>query len=254
LAFARKSSPSTGPLSSAGPSVEALRLGVLWYLTDDESHNDDGKHITYLDPTRPTGRALRDLDPDLYQRLGSVVVLDRSVAELERSGSLPPGTVTFAEHLRLNDLPTSAIAARLARRNQWLDDALLQLSDCDVVFADPDNGIRTSDHERGRHLDKSEKHAFVDELVGFSSRGQPVVVYHHADRSAPVPIQAQRRLSDLGAMIDSPIAAVRASRGTTRLFLVAGAGPTADHLRVRLRDLEHSPWSSELTVIWPDRI
>ena len=34
------------------PSFEVPpnRLGVVWYLTPDESHNADGKHVAYLDP------------------------------------------------------------------------------------------------------------------------------------------------------------------------------------------------------------
>jgi hypothetical protein len=179
---------------AASPVEPPLGLGVLWYLTPDEAHNDDGKHIAYLDPTRPTGSALRSLDSDLYRRLGSVIAIERSVAEVERSASLPPGTVTFAEPLTFDGLATNARADRLARRRDWLDRSLHQLAGCDVIFADPDNGIRLPGHKRGRHLDKSEKHAYTDELAEFARRGQTLVVYHHADRSAPVPVQAAQRL------------------------------------------------------------
>jgi hypothetical protein len=47
-----------------------------------------------------------------------------------------------------------------------------------------------------------------------------------------------------------PLAAVRASRGTTRLFVVVPAPAHRDQLRTRLQDLERSHWADELTVYW----
>ena len=237
-------------LTAAVGEQPPLSLGVVWYLTPDESHNADGKHVSYLQPGNRAGEQLRTLDPDLHDRLAVVVNDDRSVAAVERSGALPVGSSTFAPPLSFADLGTSDREGRLARRRRWLDDALAATEGCDVVFADPDNGIRRADHGTPHHRNRSEKHAYVDELAEFAGRGQCLVVYHHADRSAKVPEQAQLRLDDLGAVVDQPIAAVRASRGTTRLFLVAGAGPTADLLRQRLIELERSLWSSELSVIW----
>lgn len=50
-----------------------LSLGVVWYLTPDESHNADGKHVSYLQPGNRAGEQLRRLDPDSHRDL-----LDRS--------------------------------------------------------------------------------------------------------------------------------------------------------------------------------
>ena len=50
-----------------------------------------------------------------------------------------------------------------------------------------------------------------------------------------------------------PVAAVRASRGTSRLFLVAAATPAhAQYLIGKLTALATSPWVTELIVYWPD--
>lgn len=237
-------------LTAPDDAHPGLSLGVLWYLTVDESHNDDGRHIGYADPTTKVGRGLRRLDPDLYDRLRSVLLIERSVAELERSAVLPPGTRTYRERLDLGGVIAGDPAVRSVVRSGWLRGALDALDRCDVVFADPDNGIRPADHPIPRHHPKSVKHVYVDELTPFAERDQALVVYHHADRSADVATQAQRRMADL-AVVSDPIAAVRASRGTVRLFLVAGAGPTADRLRARLEHLVDSPWTPHLQVIWP---
>jgi len=65
------------------PSFDAPphRLGVVWYLAPNESHNADGKHVAYLDRQNSAGRQLRPLDPDLYDRLVAMVAGgERSVA------------------------------------------------------------------------------------------------------------------------------------------------------------------------------
>ena len=217
----------------------------------DESHNADGKHVAYLDPAHCSASRFRALDPDLYVRLSGMATTEpvRSVAGLERCGALPAGTVTFAESLTFNDLQVSDKASRVARRSTWLDAALAATVGCELVLLDPDNGVRATDHTVSRHRNKSEKHAYVDEIKAFLDRGQSVVVYHHADRSALVPDQAQRRMSEIEAGCGvRPLAAVRASAGTVRLFVVIAAPLHRQRLGDRLRALEGSPWASELRV------
>jgi len=49
-----------------------------------------------------------------------------------------------------------------------------------------------------------------------------------------------------------PVAAVRASRGTNRLFLAGAASAAhAQYLTVRLTALQHSPWAGELIAYRP---
>jgi hypothetical protein len=124
-----------------------------------------------------------------------------------------------------------------------------------VVFVDPDNGLRRSDHATPSHRSKAEKHAYLDELRPFVDRGQSLVAYHHADRSAPVAVQAERRMADAAEQLGvEPLAAVRASRGTTRLFLVVPVPAHRDHLTARLHDLERSRWATEVVVYWSNGV
>ena len=92
-----------------------------------------------------------------------------------------------------------------------------------------------------------------NELADFARRGQSLIAYHHADRSAAVEQLARRRLADFARDLPiKPIAAVRASRGTTRLFLVGAATSShAHYLTERLVRLERGPWAGELIVYWP---
>ncbi len=122
---------------------------------------------------------------------------------------------------------------------------------CGLIFADPDNGIRPAAHPVPAHRTKAVKYAYLDELAAFAGRGQSLVVYHHADRTAAVEEQARRRLGDIARYVPlEPVAAVRASRGTTRLFLVAATESHAGYLTERLTALTVSPWAAELGVYW----
>jgi hypothetical protein len=221
----------------------------VWYRTVSETHNADGKYVAYLDPGHRSSARLRQLDPDLYERLTSVVSSGRrSTAALADAGVLRAGTCFFGDLLDLADLPVTARAARQAQRRSWAERALAATADCDLIFADPDNGIRSVSHPAPPYRTEAVKHAYLDELAAFARRGQSLIVYHHADRST-VDQQARGRLADLACEVPvEPVAAVRACRGTSRVFLVAAATPHAGYLAGRLTALQVSPWGSELTV------
>ncbi len=142
-------------LCAADASHPALRLGVVWYLVPDEDHNADGKHVSYLNPAHREAAQLRTMAPDLYDRLATVVQSgQRSVAAIEAAGVLPAGTATLASPLDFRDLARWARRERLARRRSRLDRALAATSDCDLIFADPDNGIRRAAHLTSRSRSK----------------------------------------------------------------------------------------------------
>ncbi|MFN0090132.1 MAG: hypothetical protein ACKVWR_07690 [Acidimicrobiales bacterium] len=226
--------------------AEPLRVGVVWYLTVDEDHNADGKHVAYLDAGDAVGRRLQALDPDLHRRLGGVVKQGRSVAALEAAGVLP-GAVWFSRRLDLSGAASGDRAGRLARRRAWLAEAHDAMVGAELVFVDPDNGLRPADHPAGRHLTKAVKHAYLDELAGYVDRGQSLLAYHHADRSAPVVVQAQRRLVELrDALGVEPLAAVQASSGSVRLFLLVPAPAHRERLAARLDALAARGWAAPL--------
>jgi hypothetical protein len=132
-----------------------------------------------------------------------------------------------------------------------MERALAATAGCDLAFLDPDNGIRVAHHPVPAHRTMAVKYAYLDELAAFADRRQSLIVYHHADRTVTVEQQARRRLNDLARALPSePIAAVRASRGTVRLFLVAATASQAQYLRERLHALTASPWAAELIVYW----
>lgn len=60
--------------------ASGLKVGINWYLVGDESHNNDGKHIGYLDNER-----YRRCDDELLASLTAMLASGiRTVLEIEK--------------------------------------------------------------------------------------------------------------------------------------------------------------------------
>ena len=132
-------------------------LGVVWYLVSE-------KGVDYLS----AGKGRFDAcDHDLFAKLRSIVEA-RSVAAIERSGVLPLSTVFFGDLLNR------------VRREDWLTRAIDTVKDCQVVFLDPDTGLKDSIPDARRSV----QHAYLDEVLEFANQraDRTVVVYHHLGR------------------------------------------------------------------------
>ena len=220
----------------AGDGGSGMRMGLNWYLGPDEAHNGDGKHIAYLDPSNGMHRSLAGCDRDLIERLARVVAVERSVAALDRSGTLPPGSRTHSEML--------APSAGLVGRRAWHRRALDALAGADVVCADPDNGIRPA-----AAAPKLHKYALLEEMADYARRGQSLVVYQHADRSADARTQAARRLEQLSDGVGQPpVAAIIARRGSCRFLLITGTDGHRDRLAAALESFAER-WSPHAELV-----
>ena len=120
------------------PLFPGRQLGVAWYRYPDEDHNGDGRHITYLDqPDR-----YEHLDPGLFRNLRNITRDARSINSL-----LTALDVAISSD---ESVDSSVIPPRQRRhwRTAWFNRVLEQLSTCDLVFADPDNGIIDDNDQR----------------------------------------------------------------------------------------------------------
>lgn len=148
-------------------------LGVAWYLFPDEEHKSDGDLIGYLEKPR----LWRSHDPDLYDTLKGIVTDgQRTVSEVERRGVL--GDAQFSsEMLSITNLP---VADLREWRSKWFERVLTTLEHCDLVFADPDNGLCEHDRFRpGRVADW--KRLPLSEAKALGS-DRTAVIYHHNTR------------------------------------------------------------------------
>ena len=110
------------------------RLGVVWYLYPDEDAAEDRRHLAYLN----RARQWRSLDSDLYDALRTMVRAGRrSVGAIEAAG-LMPGAAFADQGLSIAEVP---VRQRASWRRRWFERVSGTVAECDLVFADPDDGL-----------------------------------------------------------------------------------------------------------------
>jgi hypothetical protein len=225
-----------------------LSLGVVWYLIPDEGSDGNGTHVGYLDPTPTNVRRFRLCDPLLYDALGEIVRDgSRSVRSISEQAILPPGAVFYKDPLSFDGMPgigPVATKARLDHRSGWVQGALEATQGCDVVFADPDNGLESG---TPRHHRRRPKFAYYDELVPYLKRGQSLVVYHHLHRSYSTKEQVQEQLVQVADRLGEAFALLY-KRGSLRAFFVVPSVVHRSLLFERARRFVEGCWGQHFVI------
>ena len=209
-----------------------LSLGVVWYRVPDENHNDDGKHIRYLEQTTSNLARFRRGDPALYDLLSEIIKAGkRDISVINEFNVLPTNTVFYDTPLSYEGMPNNSPAARndrISYRKSWSSKALEATLGCDVIFVDPDNGLEVNSVKS--HQKTGPKYIFFEELVPFVKRGQSLVIYHHLCRSGPTEVQLKERLDQLKEKLGiDNIYALLYKRGTLRAFFIV---PSSEHIEL----------------------
>ena len=197
------------------------QLGVAWYLCPDETHNEDGGSVDYL--CKPD--EWRSVDPELFDGMKEIVDSGhRRVGSVEESGLLPSTTIFAGEMLRFC---TRSNPEWEKWRREWFERVECRLSTCDVVFADPDNGLYPDDkfrYARREHW----KRLPLCEALRLCDGGRPAVFYHHNNREGTHPEQIRYWKNQLPGRVH----AFYWRRRSNRTFFVANADqPMVDALK-----------------------
>ena len=152
-------------LRSAGFSI-----GLNWYLTPDETHNGDGRHVDYL-----TQKKYRDCDEELWLGLKAIVDgKNREVRFMENEDILQ--ATFFSDCL---DFREKKKPKRIGFRDRWFADSLVAMAGNDIVCVDPDNGLVVPS-AMGRP--KENKYVLPEELASYYAQGSTVIYYQHKAR------------------------------------------------------------------------
>ena len=147
-----------------------LRVGVNWYRTPDEDHNEDGRFTQYAHDS-----SYRDCDPQLWASLAQILDANqRRVESLETPNILD--AVFFNESL---DFRKVSFREREEKRAEWHSRALAALNGCELVFVDPDNGLMVPSARRSK---KANKYVLPEELFDYYQQGASVIYYQHKAR------------------------------------------------------------------------
>ena len=243
----------TGQMETLPPTA-LMRLGVVWYLYPDESHNSDGKYTGYLADSPKNHTGFRVCDPDLYDAMRHLVETgNRSVAAIQRNDILPENALYYEASLsfpRQMSRPD-----RKAARASWFEGALGATADADVIFVDPDNSLSDPASGINTSIDPlrktGPKYVFVADLRRFYERGQSLIVYHHLGRRGTAVEQTVRVAESLKTSLD--LAGLPQSllyrRGSSRAYFIV---PQERHrliLERRVSNLLASPWNSHFEQV-----
>ena len=148
-----------------------IKLGINWYQFDGIHHTEspnDGKHYEYLTGKRKDSEKLSRLFPEIYEEFkakftininGEIEIFEenRKVENLEKVSCLE-NTLFF--NANICDLP----------RDSWFNNSLTALSEAEIVFLDPDNGLEYSSGRGGV------KHVLIGELEKYYLKGKSVIL------------------------------------------------------------------------------
>ena len=216
----------------------ARRLGVVWYANVDDPASTHGGQTSYLGAS---GEAYRQCDPALYSSLLSIVNSEqRRISAVEESGLLGADIRYWSE----------LTPDRYSQRLDWSVGALNRVKNCDLVFLDPDNGLRLESASASGSV--SPEHAYKDELLTFVNSAGVAVVYHTPSRHRKGfthDKQVEEICEDLaGTGPDHrTVFAARWRRHGARLFLIVCKPGRADAVRQVLLAMRHSPWGQHLS-------
>ena len=147
-----------------------LSIGLNWYLTPDETHNTDGRHVDYLKQEK-----YRACDPDLWLGLKAIVDGEnREVRYMENDDILQ--ATFFSDCL---DFRGKKKVKRTERRAEWFTKSLDVMAGNDIVCVDPDNGLVVPS-AKGRP--KENKYVLPEELASYYAQGSTVIYYQHKAR------------------------------------------------------------------------
>ena len=149
------------------------RLGVAWYLYPRAGPSGDGRHIAYLKQREEW----RHLDPALFDAMKQLMDdQDRSVEAVQTSGVL--GDAVFAAE----PLDVSGVRNRDRERwrRRWFERVRNRLSGCDLIFADPDNGLFPDDRFQPTRKESAKRIPLAE--ANALAEGRTAVIYHHNSR------------------------------------------------------------------------
>jgi hypothetical protein len=184
-------------LCDADPA--GVGLGVIWYLTEHDETNGDGRRRAHL-----SGTGWEILDPDLLTAMREIEsgLQDKeqlNVRLIEAASILPARTAFFAQALPRGH---GSAQARVAERMAWFERARNAVTGCNLVFIDPDNGLQPKSVPLTSPL--AGKYATVPEIAALLDTGAAVVLYQHGSRMA-WPAQREKVCSAIFAGTDKTV-------------------------------------------------
>lgn len=185
-----------------------LTIAVNWYLTRNDQSND-GNIRGYL-----TKEKNRIYDPDLFDVLRRMCAQNKKdVCSFAGLGMIPGAG--YFDKIVEPVLSTLTVSEKRLARKQWHQEALAVCDGYDLVFLDPDNGLRA-----GTPTAKKDTVKFVysSEAADYYERGQDVVYYCHKGRRTDTQWEKAKNIMHEQCP-DAALMGITYHRGTQRSYI-----------------------------------
>ena len=210
--------------------VPGMRLGIIWYR--NKSKGQYGNEIGYLNPSKYNHETYGECDPHLYSELQKLVGRSMERSEKRRIEDIINSPILRADTQHHETLLPRSGGRKY--REAWLEQAVANTSQADVIFLNPDNGIAAKGVAKLQYI-----HPW--ELGRLLREAKILVIYQHGQRSDWVTNTANLLRS-------APVSAehrwvVRWHRAPKRgYFIVAQTEEEKDKIDNRLKVLKKSLW------------
>ena len=186
-----------------------LSIAINWYLTPNDESND-GNIRGYLSKEKD-----RRYDPELYDVLREMCARhEKAVGRFAARGMIP-GAIYFDNVVEPKPGSLLSVTEKREARGCWHRNALEACAGAELVFMDPDNGLRPGCPSARKD---AAKFVYASEVCDYYDRGQDVVYYCHKGRRTEAKWERAKRVM-LEYRPDAALMGVTYHRGTQRSYI-----------------------------------
>ena len=211
-----------------------IRIGINWYLTCNDL-SSDGKFTDYLN-----NDSEKRYDQDVFLTLKKIVEEydknHRNVGMIQEADLIPNAGFFDEQIVEEKKSPME----RAWKRHLWFERSQLALSDAELIFADPDNGISYTKTSRKK---ESEKYILPEEVAQYYYDGKDVVFYCHKGRRGSDAWKVTKsKITEY--VCDARLLAVTFHRGTQRSYIFVVHPERAEIYESLLQRFLMTPWGN----------
>lgn len=229
-------------LHSAGFSI-----GLNWYLTPDETHNTDGRHVNYLDQDK-----YRECDEELWLELRAIVKSNkRKIRYMEKDDTLQAAffseCLDFSNDTKRGRCRYKSKSERMALREEWFERSLDKLVGKDIVCVDPDNGL-VIPSALGKP--RENKYVLPEELASYYAQGSTVIYYQHkARRKDPFYAKQLKELLRSEDLPDASGLALKFEKTSQRYYMFIVQPRHREAIEQVVRGMLSTTWSDYFRLL-----
>ena len=204
---------------------EGFHIGINWYKTVP-----DQQELKKQDGRIPIPEKYSCCNRQLYETLCNIKNSKRSIKELENA-DLISNAVYYSDQVPV------------VGRTTWHKKALDVLSDVDLVFLDPDNGLLAKSVTKGSA--QSVKYVFYEEVEDYLNYKRSVLIYSHRSRKKPKEYfdEIYGALSNIITKDKKTIYAISFPKGSVRdYFAISTNADHCERIRRAFETLAYGNW------------